>query len=48
VSIGCFLVTVTLVAWRLVAVYAVAVAPASELVLVSTVPLFEPLSAAAK
>jgi MFS family permease len=49
VATGCFLVAVTLLVWRrLVAIDAVAVAPARELALLSTVPLFEPLSVAAK
>ena len=49
VATGCFLVVVTLLAWRrLVAIDAVAVAPTRELAILSTVPLFEPLSVAAK
>lgn len=49
VATGCFLVAVTLLAWRrLVAIDAVAVAPTRELGILSTVPLFEPLSVAAK
>jgi MFS family permease len=49
VATGCFLVAVTLLVWRrLVAIDEVAVAPARELSILSTVPLFEPLSVAAK
>lgn len=49
VATGGFLVVVTLLAWRrLVAIDAVAVAPTRELAILSTVPLFEPLSVAAK
>ena len=49
VATGGFLVAVTLLAWRrLVAIDRVAVAPTRELAILSTVPLFEPLSVAAK
>lgn len=49
VATGCFLVAVTLLLWRrLLAIDAVAVAPTRELAILSTVPLFEPLSVAAK
>ena len=49
VATGGFLVAVTLLAWRrLVAIDRVAVAPTRELAILGTVPLFEPLSVAAK
>ena len=49
IATGSFLVVATLVAWsRLVAIDAVAPPPARELSLLSVVPLFEPLSVAAK
>lgn len=49
VATGSFLVVATLLAWRrLVAIDAVALPPTRELSLLSAVPLFEPLSVAAK
>jgi MFS family permease len=49
IATGSFLVAATLAAWRrLLAIDAVAVPPARELSLLSAVPLFEPLSVAAK
>jgi MFS family permease len=49
IATGSFLVVATLVAWsRLVAIDAVALPPTRELSLLSAVPLFEPLSVAAK
>jgi MFS family permease len=49
VATGLFLVAATLLAWRrLVAIDAVAVPPTRQLSLLSAVPLFEPLSVAAK
>jgi MFS family permease len=49
IATGSFLVVATLVAWsRLIAIDAVALPPTRELSLLSAVPLFEPLSVAAK
>jgi MFS family permease len=49
IATGLFLVIATLLAWRrLVAIDAVALPPTRELSLLSAVPLFEPLSVAAK
>jgi MFS family permease len=49
IATGCFLVAATLLAWRrLTSIDAVAVAPTRELALLNSVPLFEPLSVAAK
>src|SRR5439155_13095695 len=49
IATGSFLVAATLAAWRrLLAIDAVAVPPARELSLLSAVPLFGPLSVAAK
>jgi MFS family permease len=49
IATGCFLIVATLAAWRrLVAIDAVALPPTRELSLLSAVPLFQPLSVAAK